>query len=98
MVSILFGCKGTGKSRRIIELANEAYTQRSENAVFIDCDDDRMYLLPRDIRFINASEYIIDGPKMFSGFISGIAAQDFDLQAIYINSFMKIVKHPIETL
>ncbi len=98
MVSILFGCKGTGKSRRLIELANEAYTQRSENSVFIDCDDDRMYLLERDIRFINASEYIIDGPKMFSGFISGIAAQDFDLQAIYINSFMKIVKHPIETL
>ena len=98
VVSILYGCKGTGKSRRLIELANEAYAQRSENSVFIDCDDDRMYLLERDIRFINASEYIIDGPKMFSGFISGIAAQDFDLQAIYINSFMKIVKHPLETL
>ncbi|MBR3298854.1 MAG: hypothetical protein IKI64_06565 [Clostridia bacterium] len=98
MVSILFGSKGMGKSRRLIEMANDAYTQRGENSVFIDNDDDRMYLLDRGIRFINASEYTIDGPKMFSGFISGIAAQDFDLQRIYINSFMKIVKHPVESL
>lgn len=98
MISILFGSKGAGKSRRLIQTANEAHAQRGENSVFIDYDDDRMYLLDRDIRFINAREYIIDGPKMFSGFVSGIAAQDFDLQAIYINSFAKIVKHPVDSL
>ena len=98
MVSILFGNKGTGKSRRLIDMANDAYSAKSENSVFIDNDADRMYLLDRNIRFINASELVIDGPKMFSGFLSGISAQDFDLQAIYINSFTKIVKHPIETL
>lgn len=98
MVSILFGKKGVGKSRRLIQTANEAYTQKGEYSVFIDNDDDRMYLLDRNIRFINASEFPICGPKMLSGFIAGIAAQNFDLQAIYINSFMKIVKHPVDSL
>lgn len=98
MISILYGSKGTGKSRRLISMANEAHTERDENSIFIDNDDDRMFMLNRDIRFINASEYMIDGPKMFTGFLSGCAAQDYDLQAIYINSFVKIVKHPIDSL
>ena len=52
----------------------------------------------RGIRFINASDFCIDGPKMFTGFVCGIAAQDYDLRAIYINSFMKVVKHSPEGL
>lgn len=98
MVRIIYGKKGTGKSRRLISLANEAHNKNEENAVFIDNDGDRMYMLDRNIRFINAGDFRIDGPKMFTGFLSGIAAQDYDLQAVYINSFMKIVKHPLENL
>ncbi|MBR0157141.1 MAG: hypothetical protein IJM20_06460 [Clostridia bacterium] len=98
LIRIIYGKKGTGKSRRLISLANEAHEKNEENAVFIDNDGDRMYMLNRNIRFINAGEFRIDGPKMFTGFLSGIAAQDYDLQAIYINSFMKIVKHPLENL
>lgn len=30
--------------------------------------------------------------------LAGIAAQDFDLQAIYINSFIKLVRHPLSEL
>jgi hypothetical protein len=98
LIRIIYGKKGTGKSRRLISLANEAHEKNEENAVFIDNDGDRMYMLNRNIRFINAGEFRIDGPKMFTGFLSGIADQDYDLQAIYINSFMKIVKHPLENL
>lgn len=98
MIKILYGKKGTGKSARIVAMANSRAAEDAEHCVFIDKDCDHMYELSRDIRFINASEYSIEGPKMFSGFISGIAAQDFDLQAIYINSFIKLVKHPLSEL
>ena len=82
----------------IVALANDCCRIDPGHCVFIDKDCDHMYELIRDIRFINASEYLIDGPKMFTGFISGIASQDFDLQAIYINSFMKLVRHPLVEL
>lgn len=98
MIKILYGKKGIGKSRRLVELANKACIEQGEHCVFVDKDCDHMYELNREIRFINASDYSIDGPKMFSGFISGIAAQDFDLQSLYINSFMKLVKHPLADL
>ena len=98
MVNIIYGKKGTGKSRRLISMANDAHRADDENSVFIDNDGDRMYMLDRDIRFINAGDFYIDGPKMFTGFLCGIAAQDYDLEAVYINSFMKIVKHPLSSL
>lgn len=98
LIKVLYGKKGTGKSRRLIAMANEANAERSENSVFIDKDCDRMYELNRSIRFINSSDFNISGPKMFTGFASGIAAQDFDLEAIYINSLMKVVKHPLDEL
>lgn len=98
LLHILYGKKGTGKSRRLIAEANRNHVECGENSVFIDKDGDRMYELNRGIRFINASDFCIDGPKMFTGFVCGIAAQDYDLRAIYINSFMKVVKHSPEGL
>ena len=66
--------------------------------MFIDNDNQYMFGLKHDIRFVDASEFHIDSPKMFFGFISGIAAQDFDLEYIFIDGFMKIVHHPLDTL
>ncbi len=97
MIKILYGEKGTGKTRRLIEMANGRHNA-GEHSVFVDKDRDQMFSLDRDIRLINACEFGIDGPKMFTGFLCGIAAQDYDLQTIYINSFVKIVKHPLEGL
>ena len=98
MIKIIFGNQGVGKSRQLCRLANDRLATARGSIVFIDKDCDHMYDLNRQIRFINASDYRIDGPKMFSGFLSGIAAQDFDLEAVYINSFVKIIKHPIDSL
>ena len=97
MIKILYGEKGCGKTRRLIEMANGAH-HAGEHSVFVDKDRDQMFSLDREIRLINASEFGVFSPKMFSGFLCGIAAQDYDLQAIYINSFTKIVKHPVESL
>ena len=47
---------------------------------------------------MDSSEYHIDSPKMFFGFVSGIAAQDFDLEYLFVDGFMKIVHHPLDTL
>ena len=57
-----------------------------------------MFELKNIIRFVYSSEFHIDGPKMFYGFLSGIAAQDFDLEYLFIDGFLKIVHHPLETL
>jgi hypothetical protein len=98
MLKIIFGNKGEGKTKRIIGLANEAVEHAKGSMIFIDDDSRYMFDVKHQIRFIDVSEYYIDSPKMFTGFISGLIAQDYDLEKIFIDGFLKIVRHDLEEL
>ena len=98
MIGVIFGEKGAGKTKRILDFANETVQTAKGSMVFIDNDNQYMFDLKRSIRFVDASEFRIDSPKMFFGFVSGIAAQDFDLEYLFIDGFLKIVRHPLDTL
>lgn len=98
MIKVIYGNKGMGKSRRLCSEANERFDSASGTVIFIDKDNDHMYDLNRNIRFINAAEYGVTSKQMFMGFIAGIAAGDFDLQALFINGFVKLVHEPAAAL
>ncbi|MEG1525141.1 MAG: hypothetical protein RRZ24_03340 [Clostridia bacterium] len=98
MIGVIIGEKGTGKTKRILELANKAAKEAKGSLVFIDDDNSYMYDLVTNVRFINSSEYHIHTPKMLYGFLSGIAASDFDLEYIFIDGFISIVHHELKTL
>jgi len=98
LIQLIFGEKGSGKTKKILDLANSAAEKAKGSVVFIDEDDRYMYDLNLSVRFINASEYGITGPKMFYGFLCGISASDHDLECIVIDSFMRLVHHDLETL
>lgn len=91
MVEVICGKKGSGKTKRMIALANEVAGNSNGNVVFIDDDTRYMYDLDRSIRFINAAEYDINEPNAFIGFLNGLRARDFDLQVIFIDGFLKIL-------
>ena len=98
MIQLIFGEKGSGKTKKILELANQAAEQAKGSVVFIDEDDRYMYDLNLSVRFVNATEYALSGPKMFYGFLCGIAASDHDLECIVIDSFMQLVHHELDSL
>ncbi len=98
MIQLIFGEKGSGKTKKILDIANNAADTAKGSIAFVDIDEDYMYDLNLSIRFINATEYALSGPKMFYGFLCGIAASDHDLEYIVIDSFMKIVRHDLDTL
>lgn len=98
MIKVLYGGRGEGMSRELCDMANRDMQSAKGSIVFIDKDDNHIYDLNREIRLINAKDYRIDGPKMFSGFVSGILAQDHDIEKIYVASFMKTVRHPVSSL
>lgn len=98
MIRVIFGEKGAGKTKRIIDMANEMVKESTGSMVFVDDDNHYMFDLKHEIRFVDASEYGIDSPKMFYGFVCGLAAQDFDMEAVFIDGFLKIVKHPLAEL
>ena len=55
MIQLVFGEKGSGKTKKILEIANQAAEQAKGSVVFIDEDDRYMYDLNLSVRFINAT-------------------------------------------
>lgn len=98
MVRVIFGEKGAGNSKRIIQMANDSLEQTKGSVVFIDAEGQYLFELKHAIRFIDAGRYRIDSPDMFIGFIAGIAAQDFDLELVYVDGFSKLVNCPLDSL
>ena len=98
MLRVIFGEKGAGKTKRIIDEANALLKTAKGNIVYIDDDKSHTREIHYSIRFIDASEYNIDSPNMFLGFIRGVAAQDFDLESLYIDGFLKIVRSDLDDL
>lgn len=98
MIEVIFGAKGTGKTKRILEHANKSAKEAKGSLVFIDSDNSYMYDLSTNIRFINATEYGITTPKMLYGFLCGIAAMDFDLEYLFVDGYIAIAQHPLDTL
>ena len=105
MIQLIIGEKGKGKTKILLEKANEEIQTAHGNIVYVDKCKQHMYELNRRVRLIDISDYPIKNPDAFEGFLCGILSQDNDLEQIYLDSFLKImnltpeqVPEAIETL
>ncbi len=92
MIEIICGEKGTGKTKRIISLANGISDQAKGSMVFIDDDNSYMYDLGYSIRFINVTDYAVNDPDVFLGFLCGLCASDFDLEYVFVDRFENVIR------
>ena len=91
MVNFMAGFKGEGKTRRMIDLANESAKTTDGNLVFIDDDKRHIFDLHRDIRFVEATKGILGTYREFVCFLWGILTQNSDIQHIYVDGLTNIV-------
>ena len=98
MIRIIYGKKGSGKTKKIIDAANEAVKSSTGELVFIDDDNRYMYDLRHEIRFVNATEYDVSSPDTFMGFICGILAGNYDMKQLFIDGFLRLVKSDMADL
>ncbi len=93
MIQILIGEKGEGKTKRLIDMSNEAGKLSDGHIVFIDDDNRHMYDLHYNIRFVDTTGFVMEDQRIFFGFICGILSQDGDIEKIYIDGLNNIVKY-----
>lgn len=98
MIKILMGEKGTGKTKRLIEMANNSVLNNTGHVVFIDRGDRHIYNLSHEIRYVDTAQFEIDDFCIFYGMICGIIAQNFDVSHIFIDSIFKIVDDSMDSL
>ena len=90
MVQIIVGVKGKGKTKSLLEMANEAVKDAKGTVVYLDKSAKHMYELSNKIRLINVNDFDIMSSDGFTGFVSGIISQDHDLETMFLDSFLKL--------
>ena len=95
MIKVMYGRKGTGKTKYLINTANSLASEKVGDVVFIDRSDQLMYDLTHKIRYINMEDFPIKNISSFLGFICGIIAENYDIKGIFIDGLTYIAKKSI---
>ena len=90
MVQIIAGAKGKGKTKYLLDMANTAVKEAKGSIVYLDKSSKHMYELNNKIRLINVAEFSVSTAEGFIGFICGIISQDYDLEMMFLDSFLKL--------
>ncbi|MDR0854454.1 MAG: hypothetical protein LBN34_08815 [Clostridiales Family XIII bacterium] len=90
MVNLIVGHKGTGKTKLMIDQANDRAAKSDGHVVFINKNHRLMYDLVHDIRVVCMEDYEeITNSDEYVGFLYGIISSDHDIEAIFIDSILK---------
>ena len=90
MVKLLIGHKGSGKTKKMIELANEKIETSNGSVIFINKNHRLMYDLDHRIRVICMEDFEhITNSDEYIGFIYGIISSDHDIETMFIDSILK---------
>ena len=90
MIHVIYGAKGTGKTKVLVDDANN-YAQTAKGVVvYIDRANHRMHDLNRNIRLVDASHYGLESQKDILSFIKGMLAANFDIEKIYIDGLARL--------
>lgn len=98
MVKFILGPKGSGKTKWLIDRANDDIKEGNGNVMFVDVDDNHIFSLNYSVRLINAMEFNIRNIESFYGFLCGIIGRDYDVEKIYVDSIYKILPLEIKDL
>lgn len=91
MVKLIVGPKGTGKTKTLIHMVEEASKASKGNVVCIERGDSLKFDLNYSIRLIDIKEYRISGADAYYGFIAGLLAGDYDITEIFGDATFKIL-------
>lgn len=98
MIEIIVGEKGKGKTKILLEKANEAIAHTNGTLIYLDKSHQHMYELNNQIRLINMRDYPVLGNDGFIAFICGLVAGNYDIKQIFIDSFLTLTSSQVSNL
>ena len=95
MIKLFIGGKGSGKTKTLIEMVNNATSSSSGNVVCIEKGDKLIHDITYKARLIDTDAYAINDAAALYGFIAGILASNSDITDIFVDSALKIVANNV---
>ncbi|MBE6767400.1 MAG: hypothetical protein E7549_00640 [Ruminococcaceae bacterium] len=91
MITLIIGKKGSGKTKRLLDMCAAATKSSDGNVVFLEKDNTLTYNLEHKTRLVALDEYGIDSYTALYGFIAGMCAGNYDITDIFVDSTLKVV-------
>ena len=90
MIKIIIGKKGSGKTKKLVDLVNSAANESLGNVVCIEKGDTLTYSVTHKARLIDADSYKITGYGEYYGMLAGIKAGNNDITHIFGDATLRI--------
>lgn len=96
MVHVFCNKRGSGKTKALINLANDKANEGNGHVVFINDDNRPMLQLNKNIRFISTESFNLKKQEGFYGFLCGILSEDYDIDTIFIDGLFNIIEEDLQ--
>ena len=91
MVQLILGLKGSGKTKKLVDLVRAAVAEESGDVVVIEKERKLTFDIPYQARLIDAGDYDIGNYEFLKGLICGVHAGNYDITHFFIDNFYKLV-------
>ena len=95
MVKVIICVKGTGKTKALISMVNEAVEKSNGTVVCIEKGVGLRFDVTYNARLINTNEYLIFDAQALYGFVAGILASNHDVTDLFIDGALKISNNDV---
>ena len=91
MVQLIIGLKGSGKTKKLVDMVRAAVNEETGNVVCIEKERKLTFDIPYQARLIDAGVYDIGSYEFLRGLICGVHAGNYDITHFFIDNFYKLV-------
>ena len=91
MVQIIMGLKGSGKTKKLVDMVRAAVNEETGDVVFIEKERKLTFDIPYQARLIEAGSYDVGNYEFLKGLICGVHAGNYDITHFFIDNFYKLV-------
>ena len=96
MIKLIVGTKGSGKTKTMIDMINEATKTATGNVVVIEKSMQLTTSINHAARLVDVDEYTINNAEMLYGFVAGVLAGNYDITNLFIDGILKICGQDLE--
>ena len=98
MITLIYGAKGSGKTQKIIDAANDAAMKDNGDVVYISDQPAHSVQIKHTVRFIDFTSFGIKSPDAALGFIKGVLSVNNDISEVFIDGLPRMAGSRIENM
>ena len=90
MIKLLVGHKGSGKTKKMVVMANEAAKTSNGNVVVVEKGIQLTYDLSYQVRLVDVEQYGVKSFDAYYGFLCGLMAGNYDITDIFCDATFRV--------